>query len=388
MTSDEQRTEAKEGTGGRVLGLVSDPDMPTRVGTTLASKLTDELHDRTGDEWSVEVVSDPVTAAQTDTTSILDAVEHHLGEHGWGLAICLTDLPLLLADRALLADGSSSRGIAVVSLPALGGIQPYRRMRQMLTQLIDDLLGTGGQHYRGSYEHRLSNWLTDKLGPIRRTTPPGEDVDVRYTASAWRGWFRLMSGMVRTNRPWSLIFGLRNALAAAAATSAFGLSSSTIWMIGDRLSGGRQVLAAFASIALLVIWLVTAHRLWERRGRRQQEEEKQQEIRTGKLVALYNTSTVFTLVIGIGVLYVGLFAINLCIALLLVSPSLLDSILSHPATMPTYLTLAWGFTTMGVTAGALGSSLESDQAVRQAAYGYREEQRRAERAKEEEERRD
>ncbi|WP_459155861.1 hypothetical protein [Salinifilum ghardaiensis] len=43
----------------------------------------------------------------------------------------------------------------------------------------------------------------------------------------------------------------------------------------------------------------------------------------------------------------------------------------------TYVTLARGFTTMGAVAGALGSSLGSDRAVRQAAYGYREEQRRA-----------
>ena len=380
MSTGEQQTEAKEGAGGRVLGLVSDPDMPTRVGTRLARTLSDWLGGRTGEDWTVEVVSDPVTAAQTDTPTILAAVEKYLGDREWSLAICLTDLPLLLSDRALLADGSTQRRVAVVSLPALGGLQPTRRMRQMLTQLVDDLLGTGEQNARSEQGHRLSNWLTDKLGPIRRTTPPGEDVDVRYSASAWRGWFRVLSGMVRTNQPWQLIFGLSSALAAALATSAFGLSSTTIWMIGDRLGAPRQALAAFASIALLVGWLIAAHGLWERRGRR--------EVGSDKLRLLYNSSTVLTLLIGVGLLYVGLFAVNLAVALFLVTPDLLLTELSHTAEWPTYLSLAWGFTTMGVTAGALGSSLESDKAVRQAAYGYREQQRRSQHARQEQQRRD
>jgi hypothetical protein len=92
---------------------------------------------------------------------------------------------------------------------------------------------------------------------------------------------------------------------------------------------------------------------------------------------LYNTSTIVTLTIGVGCLYGGLFVINLAVASFLVPTALLSSTLSSPATFDTYVALAWGFTTMGVVAGALGSSLESDQAVRQAAYGYRESQRRA-----------
>jgi len=91
-------------------------------------------------------------------------------------------------------------------------------------------------------------------------------------------------------------------------------------------------------------------------------------------------------VIGVGIMYGGLFAVNLGVATFLVTPGLLETELSHPATWTTYLSLAWGFTTMGVVAGALGSSLESDQAVRQAAYGYREEQRRAEQASRHQER--
>ncbi len=372
VATEEGRTETQEGQGSRVLGLVSDPDMPTQVGTRLASRLTSWLNERTGEEWTVEVVSDPVTAAETDTDQILEAVAQYRSERNWGYALCLTDLPLLLGDRPLLADGSTMRGVAVVSLPALGGLQPYRRTRQMMTQLLDDLLSSDRGDSGASDEHRLASWLTDKLGPIRRTNPPGQNIDVRYTAAAVRGWFRLVSGMVRTNRPWQLIFGLSSALAAAVATSAFGLSSSTIWEIGDRLGAWRQGVAAFVSVALLVGWLISAHGLWERR--------RNQTYNGARLATLYNTSTVLTLAIGVGCLYAGLFVVNLGIALFLVMPGLLTSTLGHPATWTTYMSLAWGFTTMGVIAGALGSSMESDRAVRQAAYGYREEQRRAEQA--------
>lgn len=366
MTGEEQRTEAQEGEGPRRLGLVADPDMPTQVGTRLAGKITDWLSENSGGEWTVEVVSDPVTAGEADPEQILEAVSNHRSQHDWVCAICLTDLPLLLQDRPLLADTQPENRVALISLPALGGTQPYRRMRQMLTQLLEDLLDVGESRPRAAgSDHRLYSWLTNLLAPVHREVTEN---GVRYTAGRRGGWLRLISGMVRTNRPWQLIFGLSSALAAAIATSAFGLSSSTIWQIGDQLDLWRQGLAAVVSVAVLVFWLISAHGLWERRRNRRTH--------AGRLMVLYNSSTVLTLTIGVGCLYAGLFLINVCVALFLVPSSVLGSTLQHPANYVTYVNLAWGFTTMGVIAGALGSSMESDRAVRQAAYGYREEQRR------------
>ncbi len=254
--------------------------------------------------------------------------------------------------------------MAVVSLPALGGLQPYRRVRQTLVRLLDELLEPGTPR-----ESSRATRLTSKLASVRRASPQGSDIDIRYTATRARGWIRLVTGMVRTNRPATLIFGLSSALAAALATSAFGLSSSTIWQIADQLDPARKVVAGFAAVVILVGWLTTAHRLWERVGHRESADRR--------LVALYNASTLATLTIGVGCMYVGLFAANLVVAWFLVTPAMLTSMLGHFAGTASYVSLAWGFTTMGVIAGALGSSLESDRAVRQAAYGYREEQRRA-----------
>ena len=370
MSEGEERITTREGGGGRVLGLVTDPDMPTRVGTRLASRLTEWLGERTGAQWTVEVVSDPVTAGEADSREILEAVAGHVSTREWDYAICLTDLPLLLDERPLLADLATRRKAALVSLPALGGLMPYRRTQKFLTRLLDDLLADSGPERAEATKHRGA-----LLGPVHRNTSPDDDVDLRYTAARTRGWLSLISGMVRTNRPYMLIFGLSSALAAALATSAFGLSSSTVWQIGDQLDPARQTVAAIGAIALLVGWLVAAHDLWERPRNRARGHRR--------LATLYNTSTVLTLTIGVGCMYAGLFVVNLAVAWFIVTPELLASSLGHPVDATTYFGLAWGFTTMGVVAGALGSSLESDRAVRQAAYGYREEQRRANRSEQE-----
>lgn len=350
------------------LGLITDPDLPEHVARHLADELPQYLDDER--QWTVEVDVDPVTAGLHGTRDILRATRDRLQQRDWDYAITLTDLPVRANGRPVVADANVEQRVAVVSLPTLGGTQPYRRSRQVVLQLVDELTGR-----EGGADHRygLDSRLTEVVAPIRREGEHDDDgeVDIRYTATRTRGRMRLLSGMVRTNQPWRLVFGLRNALAAAVATSAFGLSSSTIWQIGDQLGPIRQIIAAVGAVGVLVGWLIAAHGLWEKRRSDSPQDREQ--------VLLYNTSTVLTLLIGVGVMYAGLFVVNVLVGLLLVPPNLLSSTLGHPADFTRYLTLAWGFTTMGVVAGALGSSLESDAAVRQAAYGYREEQRRRER---------
>jgi uncharacterized protein (DUF2267 family) len=353
------------------VGLVTDPDFPKLVAESVAQRLPEYLSDEWN--WEIEVEVDPVTAGKGSTHDILRATRGWLEHHGWNYAICLTDLPVRVDNRPVLAEIDIDLRAGMVSLPALGGSQPYRRTRQVMTQLLDELTHPTehtASHKRNGRLHGLKSTLTNLLAPIRRVvTNEDNEIDVRYSATKKRGRMRLLSGMVRTNRPWRLIFGLSSALAAAIATSAFGLSSSTIWQISDQLGPLRQVAAAVVSVGVLVFWLIAAHHLWERPSENGPDREQ---------AALYNTSTALTLTVGVGILYIGLFLINLAIAGLLVPGSLLTSMLGRPASLVQYLTLAWGFTTMGMVAGALGSSLETDDAVRQAAYGYREEQRRAE----------
>ncbi|MFC7345062.1 5,10-methylene-tetrahydrofolate dehydrogenase [Saccharopolyspora griseoalba] len=344
-----------------VLGLVTDPDMPTQVGNRTAQEVVEWLEEETGAEWAIDVVSDPVTAGHSDSDEMLRAVSQHRERNGWRFAICLTDLPLLLHHGVLLADASTERGVALVSLPALGAFRPYRRTYRALLRLLADLLDSAD----GS---RVSR-------PFRRSQHDGS-VDVRYTTSRWRGWLMLTSGMVRANRPWQLMWGLSSALAAALAAAGFGIFTSTVWQIGDVLGPLRAIGTMVFSLGLMTGWLIAAHGLWERVGRRA--------IRDRRLALLYNASTVTTLSVGVVLLYLVVYAVSLVASATLLDASILGQTLGHETSWTTYLRLSWMVSSMAILAGALGSSLETDAAVRQAAYGYREEQRRAQYAEDEE----
>jgi hypothetical protein len=60
---------------------------------------------------------------------------------GWDLAICLTDLPLRIGRRPVIADASAAHGVALVSLPPLGELQLRRRARDAILRLVDGLVG-------------------------------------------------------------------------------------------------------------------------------------------------------------------------------------------------------------------------------------------------------
>ncbi|SFE11875.1 hypothetical protein SAMN04487819_10824 [Actinopolyspora alba] len=346
------------------LGLVSDPDFPSHVADSLAESLPRYLTERLDEaEWSIELVSDPVAAGRSSGKEILDATERQRRLHGWDYAVGVTDLPLRQEKRPVLADiGQEHERVGVISLPALGGFQPQRRARQLLASVLAELTGNDDRTDNGLYSPP-----TEVLAPIRRERASSDSIAVRYRSTRRRGRARLLSGMVRSNTPWRLVLGMSGALAAALATSVFGLTSSTVWQIADMLGPFRRGLLVVLAVALMATWLIVTHKLWEKPRYTADREQRM----------LYNSSTALTIVTGVGCLYVVLFAANLAGSLFLIDPELLSSSLGGSIGIGNYLGLALAATSMGVAAGALGSGLEDDATVRRAAYGYREAQRRA-----------
>jgi hypothetical protein len=117
----------------------------------------------------------------------------------------------------------------------------------------------------------------------------------------------------------------------------------------------------------MVVWLIVDNNLWERPTDRQLREE----------AVLYNAATAFTIGLGVVCMYVLLFAVTLFAALIVISPGLLESTLQHPSGFGQYVWIAWLAASMGTIAGALGSGFAGEDAVRQAAYSKREQERRS-----------
>lgn len=185
---------------------------------------------------------------------------------------------------------------------------------------------------------------------------------MRFVASPVCGRLRLLAGMVRANRPWRLLLGLSSVLAVTLATSTLAFTQDTVWKMANALSPLRLA-GATGSVAAMVLWLIADHELWERRSGRA--------ARQGEPIGLYNAVTLITVVIGVVCLFVGLLAANLVAAGFVISPGLLESTLQHPVGVRDYVVLTWFTSSAAVIAGALGSGLESDEAVQKAAYGNR-----------------
>jgi hypothetical protein len=295
-------------------------------------------------------------------------------EEGWNLAICLTDLPIRVDGRPVVATVSTAYNVAVLSLPPLGVTLLRRRVREATLQLVSELYEGNPELSRdGEYRepHQLvDRRLTELLSPIRRIVPTNEEddeVEVRFVSPRVRGHLRLLAGMVLANRPWRLFITMKGTLAAAFATAAYALVMPVLWQMADSLSWVRLLALMLLAIVAMVVWIIVAHHLWERPANQEVREQ----------AALYNASTALTLSVAVLFSYAVLFVLVLLAAGFFLESSFLQSNLGHPVGLADYVRLTWMATSLATVAGALGSGLEDEETVRDATYGYRQQRRNA-----------
>jgi hypothetical protein len=355
-----------------VVGLLADPEAPTKVANRLAKALPARLADSEPgrSRATIEVVSEPFTTGTEAASTLLDRLVDQADGHGWDVAIGLTELPLHARNRYLVADVDTRTRSALVSLPALGGLRLHAAALRALTDLVAELASQSTAHAdQGAASDDFENVLSGRLSPVRRgPTAEDEATDHRFVAPGIWGRLRLLAGMVRTNQPWKLVPGLSKALAAALATGAIATVNSTVWLLADSLSMTRLAIAMVGSLVMIVSWLIVDADLWHRPN---DDSGKYMDKR-----ALYNASTVLTVACGCLICYSALYVVNLLWALFIVNGHAFQQTVGHPMDGTQYLVLSWLVTSAATVGGALGSGLESDEAVRAAAFGKREQERR------------
>jgi hypothetical protein len=317
------------------IGLVADPAAPAEV----ARRLTDLRPPDGTDAWDITVLTEPFTTGSEDVATAMERLQEHGRRCDWDLVVGLTELPLHDDDGGhLLVEADPEQRAAVLSLPALGGLRVHARARHAVRTLLAGM------------------------------DDPGDDGEVRVTLPRVRGRWRLLLGMVLANRPWLLVPGLKSALVAALATGAVATINSTVWLLAGSLSWWRLVVASVVSMALVVGWIVVDGELWDHPD----DDSPQARHRS----RLYNASTLVTLTLGVGICYLALYVVNVLWALFVLDPQLMGGYLHASIGYGDLFVLAWFVASAATVGGGLGTGLESDEAIRAAAYSKREEERR------------
>ncbi len=345
-------------------GLIAPSGMPRELADEIASELPGQLKAQVGDvNWQVRVAG----AERADTTptseELKQAVRRRMQGEGWDLAIALTDLPLWADRRPVTAHASAMYGVGLLSVPALGARSVPTRAKRAVLNLVEGLLGEevgrgsdAGARRRAHRMRQRLDELQSPLGPSRAD----EDGTIAFVGATLRGNLRLLVGMVRANQPGRVIARLSRALAVSLGTAAYAMTSSSIWTLSHGMAWPRLALLGAASIITLCVVLVLAHGLWERASSQDDREA----------VVLFNLATTVTLGLAVLTLYASLLVLSVVGGAALIPPAVYHGDVGHPAALTDYLKLGWLAATIATLAGALGSLLESDESVREAAYRH------------------
>lgn len=319
----------------KVIGIMADPGLPQKSLQSAAGGLAETLRDEVDDaiDWRVDVSRE---------------------------AFSLTELPRYLDEDPLLCELSATNQAALVSLPAMGGRRLNARIRKLLVALI-----------QAAQEDDPAPALVEtaradlNLSSLRAVSDSGTEAVNIVLPGRWSR-VRLLSGMVRHNRPGGMLPAMSGSLAAAIAFGTFGVYYSSVWLLADALHPARLILLSVVIVTVLTGWFIFRNGLWN----------NQRGVTSTWQGRLDNLTTVIMVGTSVALMYlilaVGLFGF----ALLIIESRLLSSELLQPINGWEYVKVAWMAAGLGSMAGALGSTFDSDEKIRRATYSNREHERR------------
>ncbi|WP_028782327.1 hypothetical protein [Thalassobacillus devorans] len=378
------------GKSTKTLGLITAPGYPDELREKLQQQLPDLLSYYVDENyaWDVAYSIDALTGVTEDSNKVLNATLDKRKDYGWEFAICLTDLPFFNDKKPIVAEAYVQESVALISLPGLGSTPMFKRIRESILQLVNEMYYGSSDEDRERAEQRIQakngnqhNELKNKsstrlvgkrgferLSPLQRETPyeSESNIDVRFTVkSRFSGALRVLSGMVRANRPWAMFPSFMKVIIIAFTTGSYALVFPTLWQLSNNYGIWRMFMLSIASILAMVGWIILAHKLWE----------KPNEERADYLRKLYNTATVLTLLVTVSMYYFLLFLLFSVAVIALIPMGMMQSQLSGTVGYVNYFYIAWTATSVSTIIGALGSALENEDIVLSSTYGYRQRQR-------------
>jgi uncharacterized membrane protein len=342
------------------LGLVVTPVLGAETVQDLGQRVALELRRRFPDvNWKVSAVQEALVTPPASLSEVVDAARSRLLAEQWDLVVYVTELPMRISRRPVVTHSSRTHGAAVVSLPALGLNQSSRRLVQHVADAVSAFAGDTSERredtrHRRRVRQRLLQLATDVEGS-------GELDSVALLHRVATGNLRLLLGMVRANHPWQLAVRLTRALIGALGVALVAVGTSDVWRIAATLPPARLGLLCAVAVVGAVASLIVLHGLWERVGDRRLREQ----------AMLFNLVTAITIAFGILALFAAVTVVSLAAAMLTIEPAVLSRQIGRSSGLRDYVRLAVLASALATVGAAFGGALESDAAVRDAAYAYR-----------------
>lgn len=343
------------------VGLLADPGIAQTLADRILRRVREALNHQADNRavWDVDNDRQSLPVSAAGRVMINDHAESLSKRLGWDYVLYLTDIPQYVEGRPVRMIVSSAHRVATIVVPMMG----LARSRT----LIDWTLRAVKELHEDQETLEPSVKLPDRLLSMTASVVPEQEPEDRFsTVEGLWGRLLLVFGMVRSNRPWKLVPRLSSAMAGAAATGAFGVFYASIWQMADYLSPARLTVISLTSLAVLTTWLILHNRLWESpRGVRRRERW-----------VLYNLATLLTVGLAAAAMYVVLYTVLLLGSLAIIDIEFLSEQLGHEAGLDEYLNLAWLAASLGTMGGAIGSSFDDEEEVRQGTFSHREYERR------------
>lgn len=340
--------------GVRLL-LLADPGLPTRRAERIQARLERTLDEQFSQPVALEARTETLRLGSNDELDLRDAERLARADPRPDAVLLITEIPRLTDRRPMVAELLVDRNVGIISCPTLGAAWGDARLHDAVLACAVRM------------KPQVADPDADPSAPRGlRWSRLGQDGDhVALLGHAASGGLRTIIGMVASNAPLRTAPQLSGALAAAAATGAFGIFYSSIWAMSLYLPTTRLLGIGALAITAMVAWLIVGNRLWDGRGTAP----------LARLVLLYNLSTVLTIALCVAGLYVALVVLILLGGLVVIAPEYMAEIIGQEPTFTNYLDIAWLSAAMGVVAGALGSSFDQRTDLRSMTHGQRERSR-------------